>query len=151
MSNLVLWGMQALGFLIQVLPPAWITIYFFRAKVSLPERLWIKNVHLSVLFGNALKNALEACGKWLEEGMEVPRVFLQAAVIQHALVLRMENSACQKTWKDEGGWHSSRRDGYGTGLSAIEEIAGLYHGSMEIEQKPGTFILKAVLYEEGCL
>lgn len=123
----------------------------FRAKVSLPERLWIKNVHLSVLFGNALKNALEACGKCLEEGMEVPRVFLQAAVIQHALVLRMENSACQKTWKDEGGWHSSRRDGYGTGLSAIEEIAGLYHGSMEIEQKPGTFILKAVLYEEGCL
>ena len=75
----------------------------FRAKVSLPERLWIKNVHLSVLFGNALKNALEACGKCLEEGMEVPRVFLQAAVIQHALVLRMENSACQKTWKDEGG------------------------------------------------
>ena len=123
----------------------------FRAKVSLPERLWIKNVHLSVLFGNALKNALEACGKCLEEGMEVPRVFLQAAVIQHALVLRMENSACQKTWKDEGGWHSSRRDGYGTGLSAIEETAGLYHGSMEIEQKPGTFILKAVLYEEGCL
>lgn len=123
----------------------------FRAKVSLPERMWIKNVHLSVLFGNALKNALEACGKCLEEGMEVPRVFLQAAVIQHALVLRMENSACQKTWKDEGGWHSSRRDGYGTGLSGIEEIAGLYHGSMEIEQKPGTFILKAVLYEEGCL
>lgn len=42
----------------------------WQAQVSLPEGMKIKDIHLSILFGNALKNALEACTLCREQGKE---------------------------------------------------------------------------------
>ena len=117
-------------------------------QMDLPERIQVKNVHLSVLFGNALKNALEACRECQGKGMEA-KIRLQAALIQHALVLRVENSCCHEVKKDRGGWRSTKRDGYGTGLSAMEDVAEFYHGSLEAGREGDRFLLKAVLYDAG--
>ena len=73
-------------------------------------------------------------------------IAVQAAVIQHALVLRVENTSAREADRDEGGWRSSKRKGYGTGLSTIEDVAELYQGTVNIEQKNNRFILKAILY-----
>ena len=116
-----------------------------QARLDLPEELWVKDIHLSILFGNALKNALEACTQCREQGMDAV-IAVQAAVIQHALVLRVENTIAREADRDEGGWLSSKRKGYGTGLSIIEDVAELYQGTVNIEQKNNRFILKAILY-----
>lgn len=118
------------------------------AQLDVPEQIQVKNVHVSVLFGNALKNALEACRECQGKGMEA-KIRLQAALIQHALVLRVENSCCHEVRKDRGGWRSTKRDGYGTGLSAMEDVAEFYHGSLEAGREGDTFLLRAVLYDAG--
>ncbi len=116
-----------------------------QVQADLPEELWIKDIHLSNLFGNALKNALEACIQCRNREMEAA-IVVQAAIIQHALVLRMENTSVQKAVREEGGWLSSKREGYGTGLSVIEDVAKLYQGDVKIEQENNRFILKTILY-----
>lgn len=119
---------------------------WMEVQVEIPEGILVKNIHLSILFGNALKNALEACRECrkMEKSAEIT---VRAAIIQHAFVLRVENSCCHQVRKDEGGWASTKREGYGTGLSAMEDVAELYQGSLEARQERDSFVLKVVLYK----
>lgn len=118
-------------------------------RVDLPEALPFQETALGVLFGNALKNALEECSAYAGKE-ERPWIQVSARFCQKALILCVEN-VCQGgvPVKEKEGWSSTRHPGCGMGLTSIRDIAEKYRGTMEIEVKGGVFLLKVLLYAPG--
>lgn len=104
---------------------------------------------MTVLLGNAMENALEACRRCEAE----PWIRVDIRHRQQAVLIKIENSCA-----DDGGQggllqeplrssKSGRVSGYG--LRSMEMIARKYQGSLEYWKKDGVFTLRAVLNIPG--
>lgn len=90
-------------------------------------------VDMTVLFGNALENALNACEKC---GRDRAFIHLMVRQFKKSILIKIENSVCDGTGREFVRSY---------GMDSIDTIAKKYQGSMEawIEQKK--FVLRVVL------
>lgn len=111
--------------------------------VHLPEETPVAPEDLSVLFGNLLDNALDACKR--QNGSD-RRIFISAWCEDKALYLTVENTYEGMVRKDpKGSYLSSRHAGYGMGLEVCSAIAGRYDGKLDISDGNGIFKVNATL------
>lgn len=102
---------------------------------------------LSIVIGNLLENAVEAC-KLVDKEKRFIR--LNSNIKYDTLAIVVDNSFNGIFKKSEGGFLSSKRKGEGIGLSSIMAVAKKHHGSAKFEPK-GTVFQSSIYMRIGLL
>lgn len=109
----------------------------FNAKLIIPKMCRTSlSSDLCIIFGNLLENAIEASQK-IEESKRFIRI--NSDVSYDLLVITMDNSCDGNFISEDGKFYSTKRKGFGIGLSSIQSVARKYQGDAKFEVKDGYF------------
>lgn len=109
----------------------------FTAKVIYPKDYPVSSTDITVLLGNLLENAVEACKR-----DSADRKFIKLRVKQRGrsmLLVLIDNTYLAPVAFQDGTPLSSKREGVGIGVASIREIAGRYNGAALFEQRDSIF------------
>lgn len=109
----------------------------FTAKTAYPKDCPVCDTDISVLLGNLLENAVDACKREPGNGK-----FIKLRIRQkgEATLLILVDNTCVSAVSFEGGTPlSSKREGAGIGVASVREIAARYHGAAQFEQREDVF------------
>ena len=118
----------------------------FTAGVSLPARMAISETDLSVLFGNLLENALDAC---IADRSDPKKILVNARIDRCALWLTVDNSFTGTLKTDRSGALLSQKPtGSGLGIPSVRAIAEKYHGGCRFHADGKMFYASVMLNQE---
>ena len=109
----------------------------FTAKIIYPKECPVTITDITVLLGNLLENAVEACKRDAAD-----RPFIKLRVKQRGqsmLLVLIDNTCLTQLVFEDGTPLSAKREGMGIGTASVREIAGRYNGSVLFEQRDGVF------------
>jgi len=114
--------------------------------IMIPANLALESYDISVIFGNSLDNAIEACER-ITTGEKCIKITLMYQDEKRNLVYQIINSTDGKVVKGNKFYNSSKAcDGvHGLGLENIEKAVNKYKGILETEHKNNIFELTIVL------
>lgn len=116
------------------------------AKAIVPEErnLSLSEVDLSLVIGNLMDNAMEACDKISGEKEKFIRIYID--VLKGQLYIYIMNSAEGKR-KRVGRIYESTKDGkyHGFGLMRIDKVVDKYHGYLERQDEEDVFVTEVML------
>jgi len=118
-------------------------IVFSVENIHLPSQIpWLDSVDLSIILGNALSNAIEAC-----ERCNGKNIYVAFQYHNYFLSFSIENpTASGPLAKKYGtGFMSSKGKGHGIGMANMEMAVLRYDGLMEYKVENGIFILDILL------
>ena len=116
----------------------------FTTSIVLPPALAIKDTDLTVILGNMLENAMEACLR--QTAGEAQFIEVKSRMQgNNGLVLQCRNSYNGQVKKQDETFLSSKREGEGIGLSSIRTLCAKYHGVLKITPKDNTFTVNLLL------
>lgn len=101
----------------------------FRARLSLPETLQFPIVDLCGLLGNLLENAVEACQRQ-QNGDK--KIFIAGRLQGGQLEFVVDNSFDGQLKTQGGKYLSSKRNGFGLGISSVLETVHRYGGVINL-------------------
>ncbi len=114
----------------------------FSAIVQLPNDAGIPDEELTVVIGNLLENAIEAC-TCLGSGSLIS---IRVKQDENVIFCKLVNSCPEEPKRGKDGRYLSRkRQGYGIGLSSVETIATRHSGIMKAHWEDGKFIVSVLL------
>ena len=107
----------------------------------LPERLWIEDMDMCVLFSNLISNSIEACEKLTYKSKEI---VLKLEENEKGVAILIQNPIEVELKRDISEWSTTKEDkeNHGYGLRNIKHIVEKYHGDMEISCKDGLILVK---------
>jgi hypothetical protein len=118
-----------------------------RCQLELSPQTKIHPIHLCVIFGNGLQNALEAVEKLPEEALRWIEV--QAKQEGERLAIRITNPCPQRPDLRGGRPATTKTEpGHGMGLENIQAAAGRYSGWSGASWENGVFALSVVLRDK---
>ena len=116
----------------------------FTSSIVLPPALAIKDTDLTVILGNMLENAIEACLR--QKAGETQFIEIKSRMQgNNGLVLQCRNSYNGQIQKQDETFLSSKREGEGIGLSSIRTLCTKYHGVLKITPNDDTFTVNLLL------
>lgn len=112
----------------------------FDAKITLPEKLYMDEMDLCIIIGNALDNALEACEK-MPPGQGKTILFLRRS--GDMLFIEVKNTFLEEPVRGTEGFVTTKRDqkNHGFGLKTMEQLTKKYDGFIDYETNEGWFCL----------
>ncbi len=115
----------------------------FQVNVSLPDKLTIPDTDLTVLLGNLLENAINAC---IEQSSEQRKIIVHGKADHHSVSFTIDNTCDNKIKKTpKGHFLSTLKGGSGLGLSSAEHIVNRYGGVFSAEKKGNMFYVSFLL------
>ena len=109
----------------------------YAVKAEIPQNIGISETDISVLLGNLLENALDACKA--ENGGE-KKIIVRADVLGGSLCITVDNTFTGELKKTaDGKLISTKHRGEGLGTSSVKSIAEKYGGICRFEKKEGFF------------
>lgn len=116
-----------------------------KIETNIPEKLSIDDLDITVILGNLLDNAIEACYELEEEKREI--VLLLRMVKNQFFVLIENPFNGTIRWK-QGRPVTSKKDtcNHGIGLQNVKRVVEKYNGIMEMSEKNNIFKVKIMLY-----
>lgn len=116
----------------------------FQVELDVPEDVPIARNDLSILVGNLLENAVEACRRQLN-GEKKIRVRGQTR--QNTFTIAVDNTFEALPEKDRRGrFRSMKHSGAGIGTESVKSIVAKYHGVVEFEPRGDLFCVSLMLY-----
>ena len=118
----------------------------FETNIFIPASLPFQSGHLTVILGNLLENAIEACQEVPDEQRYI---FLGISYAKEILQICIRNSYSALCKKDNAGRYlTTKKDilHHGIGLSSVEQAVSWYHGDVCIEETKKEFIVSIVMY-----
>lgn len=116
------------------------------AKAVVPKELAISEVELSLIVGNLMDNAMEACMKIADEERRFIRVYID--ILKGQLYIYVMNSV-EETLKRSGKLYLSTKNGkggyHGFGLMRIDKVVERYHGYLDRQDEEGVFATEVML------
>lgn len=114
----------------------------FRHACAIPKKLSVSDSDLCIVLGNALENALEACGRLAETDA---RFFsAEARVSGGQFLIKIENSWRGPLPRKNGRYISAKAGPeHGMGLANIQKVADAYGGFLKAEHGGAVFTLMA--------
>jgi sensor histidine kinase regulating citrate/malate metabolism len=106
-----------------------------------PEKFWLEDMDLCVLFSNLISNSVEACEKLIYKEKEIVLVIEEG---EKGVSFLIKNPT-ETEFKDGNfDWGTTKEDkqNHGYGLRNIKHIVEKYHGEMEIFCKDGLVLVK---------
>lgn len=114
-----------------------------KADAAVPVNLSVNELDLSVILGNLLDNAIEACSR-LPEEQRLIRIYI--AMKGSYLYLSVSNTAeGKKKGKLAGRFSTSKGEGHGFGLFRIDAIVKRYGGYVTRASEDGAFSTEVLL------
>ena len=108
-----------------------------------PQETGISGVDLSVLIGNLLDNAVEACMRIDKKENRFIRIYID--IIKKQLYISVTNSMEGNARKNGIRYLSSKQGMHGFGLLRIDSIVSRYHGYINRQSEPGVFATEVTL------
>lgn len=105
-------------------------------KTDLPQELGIPETDISVLLGNLLENALDACKA---EPVEDRKIIVRANTDGGSLCLTVDNTCTGELKRAGGRLVSTKHRGLGLGTQSVRSIAAQYGGTCRFEARNGMF------------
>ena len=116
----------------------------YKVNLGIPEDIKIAKTDLSVLFGNLLENAVEACAR-LRSGKG--RINVRGQTTQNTLTFAIDNTYEVIPEKDKKGrFRSMKHSGVGIGTESVKNIVNRYNGVIEFETRGDFFCVSVMLY-----
>lgn len=115
----------------------------FDAKIDYPQSCSITETDITVLLGNLLENAVEACQQ--QAGNQN---FIKLRIKRHGdaeLLILVDNTCLTPIDFKNGIPVSTKHEGTGIGTSSMQDIAERYHGTVRFEWKEGIFYTSILL------
>ena len=109
----------------------------YTVEAHIPREISVPDTDISVLLGNLLENALDACKK---DTAANRRIIVHASYDGSALCITVDNTytgALNRT--GDGQFISTKHAGEGLGIRSVKSIAAQYHGVCRFEVKDGMF------------
>lgn len=106
-------------------------------KAEIPDDTVVSETDISVLFGNLLENALDACKA---EGAEDKKIIVRASTDGGSLYITVDNTftgTLRQT--NDGDLISTKHKGMGLGTRSVRSIVEQYNGVCRFEAKDGMF------------
>ncbi len=115
----------------------------YDVKAVIPDDIAIDETDLSVLFGNLIENAIDACKA---ESGDNKKIVIRALTDDYTLCLGIDNTFTGAVRKDFNGvLFSSKHVGFGIGVESVKSIAEKYGGTYRAEVKDGMFMSSVLL------
>ncbi|MCI9077911.1 MAG: sensor histidine kinase [Lachnospiraceae bacterium] len=115
----------------------------FSVYANIPAKLDIAGIDISVLLGNLLENAIEACNLQPENNRQV---IVRGQVKNNSLFLTIDNTFNGKIKQDINGVYiSTKHRGAGLGIESARQITMRYNGVFQVTQKEGMFCVSVLL------
>lgn len=114
----------------------------FHAEIEYPDSLCISSSDSTVLFGNLLENATEAC---MRSNVAHPSISFQIKVLHDMLIITLDNSYSGVIQKQGDSFLSSKSQRIGIGTSSIQRIAEKYHGIVKFDYDEHEFHVSVLL------
>lgn len=115
----------------------------FTVHAALPEEIGIAGSDLSVILGNLLENAVDACAAQKSKDR---RIIFRGKTDRGALYFTIDNTMEGELRRDkEGRLLSVKHEGPGLGLESVRDIVSRYNGVLRTEQKGGVFCASVFL------
>lgn len=115
----------------------------FRTKLNLPEDININPVDLSVILGNCIENAINACDKLSNEGNKY--IELKSDIVGQQFIMTIKNSFNGILKKDGEAFISSNHDGNGIGTASVMAVVKKYKGDAEFKYNHHEFKVDIIL------
>lgn len=104
---------------------------------DIPEKINLPDDVLSVVLGNLLENAIEAC---LRVKQDNRKITIRSKAADGNMFFKIDNTYNGDIKKDKNGFYlSSKHSGRGIGLRSVRNIISRYDGIIEIEQTDNVF------------
>ena len=115
----------------------------FRTDLRIPADIVLSDLDATVVFGNLLKNAADACSEIAERER---RITVKGKLIQNQMVFVVTNTFSNPFIQDEtDAVISTKHDGYGIGIASVRSIAEKYGGSAEFTGENHIFTASVVV------
>lgn len=116
----------------------------FSIDISVAQNISISDVDLTVLFGNLIENACEAC---LQLPKETRTVSLKIRMSNsEVLVFSIDNSCIEKSLNQKNGQiFSSKHEGYGIGIESAQNIVNRHNGLLQFEKLNDMFCVSGII------
>ena len=109
----------------------------FDVQLSISPDMPMSEHDISVLLGNLLENALDAC---LEQKESARRIIVRAKGDLHSLVFTIDNTLENEIKKNHRGeFLTTKKAGSGIGISSARKIVERHDGIFSVEQKRNMF------------
>lgn len=118
----------------------------FNASILIPASLPFHNGDLSIILGNLLENAIEAC---CDTDSVTKYITLNISYVKDVLQISLKNSCGTFRKKDNSGNYLSTKNApgiHGLGLSSVKQAIEKHQGIMNIYDSGNEFQIVAVLY-----
>lgn len=114
------------------------------ATAIVPEDIPIKGTELSVLIGNLLDNAMEACLKVEDQSSRFVRIYID--ILKNELYISITNSMVERAKRFGGNFISDNKEGnHGFGLASVDRIVKKYGGYINRQTEVGVFSTEIML------
>ena len=113
------------------------------ATAAVPGDIAVSGIDLSVLIGNLLDNAMEACLEIPEEKDRFIRIYID--IVKKQLYISVTNSMKGKAKRTDGGFLSRKPGSHGFGIFRIDSIVAKYHGYLNRQTENGVFATEVML------
>lgn len=113
------------------------------ATAIVPGNITISGIDLSILIGNLLDNAMEACMKIPEEKERFIRIYID--IVKKQLYISVTNSMVGKAKRTGCRFLSTKQGSHGFGLIRIDSIVAKYHGYLNRQTEDRIFATEVML------
>ena len=115
----------------------------FDANLSITEDMAMNDLELSILFGNLLENAIEAC---IEQQHAKRRVIIKGKGDAHSLIVTIDNTCDNEIERNKKGeLLTTKPDGNGIGVNSAKKIVERYNGFFSADKKDELFCVSFML------
>ena len=116
----------------------------YSVVANIPASCPVEDHDLSVLFGNLLENAVDAC---VASKTTARSIFVRAVYEKGSLCITIDNTFDGKIMQDpDGTFLSSKHAGKGLGTVSVRTIASKYHGTCRFDWKDQTFFASVICF-----
>lgn len=114
----------------------------FQVQLSLPDKIGVSDTDISVLLGNLLENALQACIEY--NGKRKIKVCGESTL--HSLSFTIDNTCENEIKMDkQGEFLTTKENGSGLGIKSVKHIVKQHRGVFHAEKKGNMFYASFML------
>jgi sensor histidine kinase regulating citrate/malate metabolism len=115
----------------------------FAVDINVPCCITVSDSDISVLVGNLLENALDACSSQKKRERQI---VVCGRIENNCLLFTIDNTFENNIRKNpDGVYFSSKHSGTGIGIESARAIVERYKGILRTEQKNGVFYTSVLL------
>lgn len=110
----------------------------FKVNLNIPENINIDNIDLSIVMGNCIENAIEACNNIMDKSQKY--INISAEIKGFQLLIKIKNSFDGQVIEDGNVIKTSKiGEGHGIGLSNVRNISEKYNGYFKVKYNDNEF------------